>query len=92
MKYWKKTGIISHVLVELHYNDNNHHTHVFKNYIMFYDHTYHVADIFSKTNVWWWGESADLSQNEISRYEHFKSKFSPDSEFGLFVVKYSTTI
>ena len=43
-------------------------------------------------NVWWRGESTDLSQNEISRYEPFKSKFSPDSEFGLFVVKYSTTI
>ena len=42
--------------------------------------------------MWWRGESADLSQNEISRYEPFKSKFSPDSEFGIFVVNYSTTI
>ena len=33
-----------------------------------------------------------MSQNEISRYQPFKSKFSPDTEFGLFVVNYSTTI
>ena len=45
-----------------------------------------------KENVWWRGESKDLSQNEISRYEPFKSKFPPNSEFGLFVVKYSTII
>ena len=50
------------------------------------------SDSVRKTFVWWRGESADLSQNEISRYEPFKSKFSPDSEFGFFVVNYSTTI
>ena len=53
-------------------------------YIYTLTHTY--------TTVWWRGESADLSQNEISRYQPFKSNFSPDSEFGIFVVNYSTTI
>merc|ERR1719285_1350178 len=48
--------------------------------------------ITCKLYVWWRGESKDLSQNEISRYQPFKSNFSPDSEFGIFVVNYSTTI